>query len=668
MEHKVLARKLRPKKFEMLIGQENAVKILKNIINLNKVHHAILLTGSRGVGKTTIARIIAKALNCSNLINGEPCTECSNCKQIDSGSYIDIIEIDAASNTGVDNVRDLIDNAQYAPIMGKYKIYIIDEVHQLSKSAFNAMLKTLEEPPQFVIFILATTELAKIPATILSRCLQLKLRDLLVNEIATYLAQVLNNENVKFEHQGLNLLAKAAKGSMRDALSLLDQGIAFSEDNNISAQLVSKMLGLTSDEFIYSILHLISKNDVTTLIDEIENHIAQGNQPESILSELQSKLIEVSICQITGKSTNQNIINLAKAISVNDVQLFYEISNIGLSQFNKTSDSYSVFLMTILRMIAFKIGSNNDKNIIINETNYNVSSIIKNDIDEKPQHTIESLSSTIICEQSNSINHEVFEFTNDSWIKLLADNEQNFTYLFPILKGSKLVNYDQQQKIVTLEIDVKYRCDVNEEMINKLTQKLYEFLKQKITVNYEFTEELTQTQDNNIEASIINKNITVTHDVQLKSEDNIVSNSDVNESNLLNCELNQFTNDNWVKLLIDNEKNFGYLFPILKNSKLIKYDKQQITLVIDIKYNGAVNKDMNDKITQKLYEILKQKITIIYEFSEDLVDTLEEKNIEKSILNQNQAESMIKSDQYLDKIIHKFSASIVPASIKSIIK
>src|SRR5579863_7550128 len=273
MAHTVLARKWRPKRFADLIGQQTAVTVLNNILQNQRLHHAYLLTGTRGVGKTTIARIIAKALNCTNLQVNEPCGACENCLDIDKGAFVDVIEIDAASNTGVDNIRELIDNAGYAPTLGKYKVYIIDEVHMLSKSAFNAMLKTLEEPPLHAIFVLATTDVQKVPVTILSRCLQLKLRNLLPPEIATHLAIILKQENVSFETEALEVIAHAAHGSMRDALSITDQAIAYT-NNKISLTDVKTMLGITDDVFIYTLLDAINDQNsskLTMIANEIYN-------------------------------------------------------------------------------------------------------------------------------------------------------------------------------------------------------------------------------------------------------------------------------------------------------------------------------------------------------------------------------------------------------------
>ena len=228
MSYQVLALKWRPKSFDTLVGQDSTVQALSNALNQNRLHHAYLFNGTRGVGKTTIARILAKSLNCEKGVSSTPCQQCSACLDIDDGRYIDLIEVDAASNTKVEEMRVLLENSQYAPTSGRFKVYIIDEVHMLSKSAFNAMLKTLEEPPGHVKFILATTEPKKIPITVLSRCLQFNLKQMTVDNIMAYLKTVLNEEGINYEESALLIIAKAAKGSMRDALSILDQAISFS--------------------------------------------------------------------------------------------------------------------------------------------------------------------------------------------------------------------------------------------------------------------------------------------------------------------------------------------------------------------------------------------------------------------------------------------------------
>ena len=313
MNHTVLARKWRPKKFADLVGQQNTVTVLQNIISSGRLHHAYLLTGTRGVGKTTIARIIAKALNCLNPQNSEPCGSCENCQQIDRGRYVDVIEIDAASNTGVDNIREVLENAQYAPTSGKYKIYIIDEVHMLSKSAFNAMLKTLEEPPAHVVFILATTDVQKVPITILSRCLQLKLRNLSAVEIEDHLRYVLEQEQVGAEGSALDLLAQAANGSMRDALSLTDQAIAFS-NANITETITRQMLGISDNSSIIEILTAIQQADSVSLINICQRLNSEGVSLENILEQINYSLFNIGLAQLSPQPQLSNFITRLSAL------------------------------------------------------------------------------------------------------------------------------------------------------------------------------------------------------------------------------------------------------------------------------------------------------------------------------------------------------------------
>lgn len=369
MTHTVLARKWRPKRFADLVGQHNAVTILQNIISTGRLHHAYLLTGTRGVGKTTIARIIAKALNCLNPQNHEPCGQCDNCRQIDNGRFVDVIEIDAASNTGVDNIREVLENAQYAPTSGKYKIYIIDEVHMLSKSAFNAMLKTLEEPPAHVVFILATTDPQKVPITILSRCLQLKLRNLSTGEIETHLGNVLTKENYQYEHTALELLAHAASGSMRDALSLTDQAIAFS-NGVINTTVVQQMLGISDDSTIITLLTAINHGNSNLIVEICRQLNNDGANLENILEQINQTLFKIGVIQLSSQpDATVELKTLANNISLQDCQLYFEISNLGLEQIRKISHKYSLFTMTLLRMVAFTIGSSKERQIIISANN-----------------------------------------------------------------------------------------------------------------------------------------------------------------------------------------------------------------------------------------------------------------------------------------------------------
>lgn len=370
MEHiKTLARKYRPKQFTDLIGQNIIVQTLKNIITNNLIHHAYLLTGNRGIGKTTIARIIAKSLNCSHLQNNEPCTKCQNCIQIDSGIHVDVIEIDAASNTGVENIRELIENCKFIPSSGKYKIYIIDEVHMLSKSAFNAMLKTLEEPPLHAIFILATTELYKIPVTILSRCLQFKLKNLTINEISGHLKTILNKENIRFENPALVKIANYAGGSMRDALSILEQIIAFS-NYNVTEIATNEVLGIIDDDIIIELLTNIGNHNIKNITANIDYILNNNYNLEYILISMNKFLSQISMLQVTN-NVNCDISKielLSKLIPINNIHLFFEIINLGIEQLAKqqNNNQQAIFTMIILRMLAFKIGRQDEQKTILN--------------------------------------------------------------------------------------------------------------------------------------------------------------------------------------------------------------------------------------------------------------------------------------------------------------
>ncbi|MEN9946462.1 MAG: hypothetical protein RLZZ293_848 [Pseudomonadota bacterium] len=410
MTHTVLARKWRPKLFSDLVGQQSSVTILQNIITSQRLHHAYLLTGTRGVGKTTIARIIAKALNCLSPNGCEPCGECSNCQQIDRGRMVDVIEIDAASNTGVDNIREVIENAQYAPTSGKYKIYIIDEVHMLSKSAFNAMLKTLEEPPAHIVFILATTDPQKLPITILSRCLQLKLRNLASGEIANHVQKILTYEQLGFETDALDLIAKAANGSMRDALSLTDQAIAFATHQIISLDKVQQMLGISDNQYILNLITTIIQSNSAELVNLCQLLNQQGHNFENLLEQINDQLFQIALLQMSPApaNTNSQLLNLAQQIPLQECQLYFEISNLGLEQIRKTTSQYPIFVMTLLRMICFRIGTNPEKQKVIYNSNCNLP-LNKSETEittttEQPVTTSTIETETILNTQQPSVN------------------------------------------------------------------------------------------------------------------------------------------------------------------------------------------------------------------------------------------------------------------------
>jgi DNA polymerase III subunit gamma/tau len=358
MSHQVLARKWRPKSFETLVGQPHVVRALSNALDQKRIHHAYLFTGTRGVGKTTLARIIAKSLNCETGITAKPCGVCHACTEIDKGRFVDLLEVDAASNTQVDAMRELLENAQYAPTVGRFKVYIIDEVHMLSKSAFNAMLKTLEEPPEHVKFILATTDPQKVPVTVLSRCLQFNLRQIASATILEHLKHILEQENIPYEIPGLQLIARAAEGSMRDALSLTDQAIAYG-NQAINEADVRGMLGAIDQTYLIEIIQAIVEENGVKLIEVAKDMEARSISFEAALNDLAKLLHQVAIAQAVPNSISHDLpekdalLDLAKTISADKLQLYYQIALLGGRDISLAPDEYAGFTMSLLRMLAF---------------------------------------------------------------------------------------------------------------------------------------------------------------------------------------------------------------------------------------------------------------------------------------------------------------------------
>ena len=344
MSYEVLARKLRPSDFSALVGQEHVVKALSHALDSGRLHHAYLFTGTRGVGKTTIARILAKSLNCEQGVSATPCEQCSVCVEVRENRFIDLIEVDAASRTGVDDTRELLENAQYMPARGRYKVYLIDEVHMLSIASFNALLKTLEEPPEHVKFLLATTDPKKVPVTVLSRCLQFQLKNLSAQMIGDYLSKVLVDENIEFEPAAVDIIAKSAQGSMRDALSLTDQTIAYGQGKLMHADVVG-MLGVIGHDEVAALLEAIAEGSAAKAM-EVSAQLAERNSDfADVLRGMLEALHEMAVDQA---------VNAAQTLfAADEVQLYYQIVLVGLRDLEIAPDPRSGFEMTLLRMLAF---------------------------------------------------------------------------------------------------------------------------------------------------------------------------------------------------------------------------------------------------------------------------------------------------------------------------
>ncbi|MBO6009831.1 DNA polymerase III subunit gamma/tau [uncultured Ruminobacter sp.] len=359
-DYTVLARKYRPQSFEDMVGQKHVLAALINALDTGRLHHAYLLTGTRGVGKTTIARILAKCFNCEKGVTAHPCGECESCRAIANGNYPDLIEIDAASRTKVEDTREILENVQYKPIAGRYKVYLIDEVHMLSTSSFNALLKTLEEPPEYVKFILATTDPQKLPVTVVSRCLQFQLKALSIDDIRGQLKFVLDSEKIQYEEDGLVELARAARGSMRDALSLTDQAIALG-GGQVTLNGVYDMVGTLDSSYLIEIIKVIATNDGASLSKVLNTVASVTPDFDTLHLSLARVFHDIALYQVAGSSADiyslrsDIIADLAGLFSPEEIQLYYQIVLEGRRELPFAPDGLAAFEMTMLRLLAFNL-------------------------------------------------------------------------------------------------------------------------------------------------------------------------------------------------------------------------------------------------------------------------------------------------------------------------
>ena len=485
MSYQVLARKYRPRSFDTLVGQAHVVQALKNALDQKRLHHAYLFTGTRGVGKTTLARILAKSLNCEKGISSSPCGICAVCTEIDQGRYVDLIEVDAASNTQVDNMRDLLDNAQYAPTQGQFKIYIIDEVHMLSKSAFNAMLKTLEEPPEHVKFILATTDPQKVPVTVLSRCLQFNLKQMPSQSISEYLEKILKEEGIVYEINALYLIAKSANGSMRDALSILDQGIAYC-GGTIEETTIKKMLGAIDQSYLFNLIHAVIEQDGNKALEIAKEMNERNLSFDAALNDLANLIQTISVAQAIPDALEASyldrdqVITLTKQISAEQLQLLYQIAILGRRDLYLAPEEFAGFTMTLLRMLSFapqeaiasKVISPQKKEIPIN--------VIKPEIISKPnQVSPDALEIKKKIEVIDEIKDEEKKETlifSGNWRELV--DQLKLGLVKALAQQSELVSFKNNEMILSIADEHKHL--LNETYQKKLESSLSEYFNQRI--------------------------------------------------------------------------------------------------------------------------------------------------------------------------------------------
>jgi DNA polymerase III subunit gamma/tau len=479
MTYQVLARKWRPRSFADMVGQGHVLAVLKNALDGDRLHHAYLFTGTRGVGKTTLARILAKCLNCEQGVSSQPCGSCSACVSIDQGRFVDLIEVDAASRAKVEETRDLMDNVQYAPSSGRYKVYLIDEVHMFSNHSFNALLKTLEEPPPHVKFLLATTEPKKLPVTILSRCLQFNLKQLTREQITGQLRKITDKESVAADENSLRLIASGANGSMRDALSLLDQAISFG-DGELKENDVREMLGtIDSNKLIVLYESLLAGNagEMINCINKMDEH---SPDYDAVLVEILSDLHDMAICQVLGDEVIEDIKpelrQLADRFDKEDIQLYYQIAMAGRRDLQLAPEPRSGFEMTMIRMVAFKPGDITVGSGNLEKTNKPV-------MDDKKQ-----TSKPVAAEISDS-------YTGQDWKSLIDD--MALTGLVKELAGNCILKEHTTDKIhLVLQPSQEHLLKTiqRERLQNVINERFGEGIRLVITVEETASETPKQAQ------------------------------------------------------------------------------------------------------------------------------------------------------------------------------
>jgi len=692
MKYQVLARKYRPHDFEALMGQEHVRQALENALKTGRLHHAYLFSGTRGVGKTTIARVLAKALNCEQGVNANPCGQCDSCIEIDQGRFVDLIEVDAASRTKVEDTRELLENVQYGPARGRYKIYLIDEVHMLSGHSFNALLKTLEEPPEHVKFLLATTDPQKLPVTVLSRCLKFNLKRLSIAQISQQLENILAMESLEFEVAALKPIAIAADGSMRDALSLLDQAIAFGAGKIVLDE-VQTMLGNASGRHVFQIITSLAEHDANKMVNELREIIAQGMGIESILAEIINILQQIALCQLVPEAINEShyaleeLQILASKASPEDIQLFYQIALTGRQDLETSPFPQSALEMILLRMLAFRPVIKNDlktsanqsvsledKKKNLSELKPNLEKRSKQTFAEKQRSIPKKLTQSLSPENKEKTETKIEEKTEKKIIQPAEKSLENDTIQAapPAITQEPLKKSKNQ-----LETDIPRHTD-NYSELPPIDAYYGDQANQYDSMDYG-AEDYSVLSDvsptglapnplSEINDSPLSSSPTEKHADRDKQEEKSISNSPDSQNTVTpGAGLYQQWHD-WIKEIDCN----GLEREILMHSSLLSKNEEKNKLTLKFGLDGAHKELLDDKIINRLKQKLNEyfKTDVKIEFSElsklEQEQFLSPKTQELKSAQQRlrDAQQAFQEDPAVNLILNSFAAKIIHESIK----
>ncbi len=708
MSYQVLARKWRPQNFKQMVGQEHVLRALMNALDSDRLHHAYLFTGTRGVGKTTIARILAKCLNCETGVTSTPCGECNSCKEIAAGNFLDLIEVDAASRTKVEDTRELLENVQYAPTRARFKVYLIDEVHMLTGHSFNALLKTLEEPPPHVKFLFATTDPQKLPATILSRCLQFNLKRMPVDMITGHLEYLLNQESIKFEPSPLRLLARAADGSMRDALSLLDQAIAFS-GSELTDTAVREMLGTISHEPLLDLLNLVISGEGATLLKRIEDLSSVTPDFDAATDALISLLHQLAVQQVVPDAINdeESIRELANKITKEEVQLFYQMALQGRRDLPLSPDPRSGFEMLLLRMMSFR-PLREGMQLEIAERPSNISDpidnseAVNNSPDTSKKKTVNLKQAELVPEKyntdtisSNTIEHnpEVINLTNSDAVKI---EDESISSQVISANSNKQANVQEHGVELSSRTSVQESVPPWEDLPPELEDGFVSSKKQKFsddqvinnsvvepkleTNNHSETvslEDLLLAEPDVDEVALIDQfeqektlDDEETHLSEVHEKDKVVSDKTVNSSND-NKENKTDINQPWYEVVPKLQLS-GRANELIKHCLLDSHENDIVSLILDKDSQNLLAESTQQEIQTALIKFYGDNVRLdmriaevsLVTGSDNINETPAQRNDRKILESQQQAEHNIETDPFVCELKNRFGAQIVPGSIK----